>query len=141
MAHIAVHPDQVRFSGTVAEAFAAAEENVEFHCIRDAGHPVGFFKIDRAYAAKYPFAPPGALGLRAFLIDAGYQGQGIGTRACRVLPAYLHTHYPGAPSLWLTVNISNPAALRAYLKGGFEDTGQTWPHGAAGPQNILHLPL
>jgi hypothetical protein len=35
----------------------------------------------------------------------------------------------------------NPGAIRAYLKGGFTDTGEVWPHGEAGPQHVMRLAL
>lgn len=139
--HLRVAPDQIRFSGSVAEAFASNEPDVDFHAILSENTVVGFFKIDRRYPDRYPFAPLGSVGLRAFLIDLGSQGKGIGARACRALPAYLKQHYADAPSLYLTVNVINLAAIRSYRKGGFTDTGKTWPHGAAGPQHILYLPL
>ncbi|MEL6450776.1 MAG: GNAT family N-acetyltransferase [Pseudomonadota bacterium] len=139
VAHIHVHPDQIKFSGTVREAFEAAEPHVDFHAITHDGTAVGFFKIDRAYATRYPFAAPNGLGLRAFMIDAAHQGTGLGTRACAALPAYLATQYPDHGPLWLTVNFTNHAAYRAYRKGGFKDTGDIWPHGDAGPQNVLVL--
>ena len=141
VAHIRVHPDQVRFSGTVADAFAADEAGVDFHAILEGPQPVGFFKIDRLYPETYPFAQPGELGLRAFMVDAGCQGRGLASAAIRALPAYLRRHYRDAPALVLTVNLANPAAIRAYLQGGFADTGEIWPHGAAGPQQVMRLPL
>ena len=141
VAHIRVAPEQLAYSGSVAEAFEAAEEGVDFHAILEGDHPVGFFKIDRDYAARFPFVPPGGLGLRAFMIDLDRQGQGIAVRAVQLLPAYLPRHYPGAEVLYLTVNKANPGAIRAYLKGGFADIGKEWPHGDAGPQHIMKLPL
>lgn len=140
VAHIKVHPDQIKFSGTVAEAFAHAEPDVDFHAILDGDVAVGFFKIDRAYAARYPFAAPDGLGLRAFMVDAARQGTGLGTRACKLLPDHLRRHYPARSNLWLTVNFTNPAAYRAYRSGGFQDTRQFWDKGDAGPQNVLVLP-
>ena len=141
VAHVRVHPDQIKFSGTVAEAFEAAEPDVDFHGIFEGKDAVGFFKIDRTYASRYPFAAPNGLGLRAFMIDATRQGAGIGTRTCRALPSYLRAHYSDRADLWLTVNFANPAAYRAYRSGGFRDTGEIWRHGEAGPQNVLVLPL
>jgi len=141
VAHIRVHPDQIRFSGTVAEAFETDEDGVDFHAILQGRDAVGFFKIDRHYPETYPFARPGELGLRAFIVDAARQGEGLGTAAIRALPAYLRDLYPSAPAVVLSVNYSNPPAIRAYLSGGFADTGEMWPHGSAGPQHIMRLPL
>lgn len=141
VSNVTVAPEQLKFSGSVKEAFAEAEDRVDFHGIFRAELAVGFFKIDRGYADRFPFPADGDLGLRAFMVDHALQGQGIATQAVRALPGYLAKHYPDAPAIWLTVNKVNPAALRAYLKGGFEDTGDEWPHGDAGPQHILKLPL
>ena len=141
VAHLTVHPDQRRFAGTVAEAFDAPQEGVDFHAMLIEGQPVGFFKIDRTYPALHGFAEAGDLGLRAVIVDAARQGQGIGTAAMRALPAYLRGLYPQARRLWLTVNLQNPAAIASYRKGGFQDTGAIWPHGVAGPQHIMRLSL
>ncbi|QUJ75169.1 GNAT family N-acetyltransferase [Sulfitobacter albidus] len=140
VAHITVAPAQIKFSGTVAEAFETAEPGVDFHAIVEGDTPVGFFKIDRDYAQRYPFAAPDGLGLRAFLIDHAQQGRGLATRAVRALPAYLARHYI-ASTLYLTVNLVNAPAIRCYLAGGFTDTGDIWPHGDAGPQHIMRMDL
>lgn len=138
---IAVLPDQIKFSGTVAEAFGSAEEGIDFHGIWLGDQPVGFFKIDRLYHSRYPFAHDTDLGLRAFMIDAGHQGQGLARRAVEALGPYIAKHYPDATAVVLTVNMANPGAIRCYLKGGFADTGETWPHGEAGPQHIMRMDL
>lgn len=138
---VSVLPDQIKFSGTVAEAYGSAEEGIDFHGIWLGDQPVGFFKIDRLYHTRYPFAGERELGLRAFMIDANQQGQGIATRAVEALSAYIPQHYPDAQAVVLTVNMANPGAIRCYLKGGFEDTSETWPHGEAGPQHIMRMDL
>ena len=109
VAHIAVHPDQVTFSGTIQQAFDSPT--------------------------------PTALGLRTVMVDANRQGMGVGRSLCQMLPAYLAQHYPRACSLWLTVNLRNPGAVRAYVKGGFVDTGEHWLGGDAGPQHIMKMSL
>jgi len=139
--HLAVRPEQLRFSGTVAEAFADHQDSVDFHAILMVDLPVGMFRIDRGYHAVHGFAESTDLGLRSVIVDAAYQGQGLGTAAMRALPPYLQTHYPQARRLWLTVNLQNPAAIASYLKSGFQDTGAIWPHGSAGPQHIMRLML
>lgn len=141
VAHIHVAPAQVKFSGTVAQAFEANEPGVDFHAIWTEGRTTGFFKIDRAYAKSHHFARPGELGLRAFLIDRQAQGQGIATAAVRTLDTYLPRHYPDARSVVLTVNMSNPAAKACYRKGGFTDTGEIYEGGMAGPQLVMRMPL
>ncbi len=141
VAHIQVAPAQVIYSGTVQEAFEEAEPRVDFHGIQRMGQIVGFFKIDRDYFKKYSFATPMEVGLRAFMVDQRLQGQGVGTAAVAALPAYIRATYPGISAIALTVNQSNPAAYRCYAKGGFEDTGQIWTFGAAGPQNVMRMPL
>ena len=40
--HIQVQADQIRFSGTVAQAFTENEDGVEFHAILDDSRAAGF---------------------------------------------------------------------------------------------------
>ena len=141
VAQIAVVDHQQKFAGTVREAFETDEDGIDFHGILRNDVAVGFFKIDRAYATKYDFCRPGDIGLRAFIVDRDLQGRGIGTDAVTALRSYLPTCYPPAGAVVLTVNFVNPAAYRAYIKGGFTDTGHTYPHGDAGPQNVLRMLL
>lgn len=137
VSRVQVHPDQIRFSGTVAQAFEEQEEGVDFHAILNNDKAVGFFKIDRLYHETYEFARKDELGLRAFMIDRRAQGRGIATAAVAALPAYLAGLYPDRNAVVLTVNLQNPGAIRCYLKGGFTDTRSIYPHGIAGPQHIL----
>jgi len=139
VAHITIAPEHIKFAGTVREAFAADEAEVDLHGIWLGRQAVGFFKIDRGYAKRIGFVRRGELGLRAFMIDQGVQGRGVATAAVRALPAYLTTQYPDARSIALTVNMTNPAALACYLAGGFVKTGQVWPHGIAGPQHFMRM--
>ncbi len=141
VAHIAARPDQFRFAGTVAEALTEPPERFDLHEIRKDETPVGIFKIDRAYGCSYPFAGPLDLGLRAVIVDAAMQGKGVGKAAMSALRRYLADRYPEFASVMLTVNLANPAALAVYRATGFEDTGEIWPHGDAGPQHIMRLGL
>jgi len=84
VAHLQVTPAQVRYSGTVREAFEANEGGVDFHAIVLQDRAVGFFKIDRNYPARYPFARIGEIGLRAFLVDSS---PGIARLPACTLPA------------------------------------------------------
>ncbi|MEP1327172.1 GNAT family protein [Pseudophaeobacter sp.] len=144
--HIQVEADQILFSGTVAQAFAANEEGVDFHAILDQDRPdhdrpVGFFKLDWLFHQQYGFAQANELGLRAFMIDRRHQGKGVATAAVRTLKSYIPGLYPSHKAVVLTVNMQNVPAIRCYKAGGFVDTGDIYPHGMAGPQHIMRLDL
>lgn len=139
--HLAVAPEQERFSGRAADAFDAAEPGVDLHAIAEGGRVVGFFKIDRRYPETHPFAQPGDVGLRGFLIDRREQGRGLAGAAVRALGPYLAARHPEAPAVVLTVNAANPAAIACYRKGGFTKTGELWHGGRAGPQHVMRRPL
>nr|WP_233253180.1 GNAT family protein [Paracoccus binzhouensis] len=141
VAHIAVHPEQEPFCGTIAGHFAADEPDCDFHVVTRDGRAVGFFKIGRAYAARFDFARPDELGLRGVMIDAAEQGRGTGKAAMRALGSYVAGLYPHAKALVLTVNEVNPVARAVYLDAGFVDTGAFHHGGRIGPQHILRLPL
>lgn len=139
--HIAVHPDQRPFCGTVAEALADDPGRVDLHMICRDGAPVGLFKVDRGYPRDYSFASAGDLGLRAVMVDAAAQGTGVGKAAMTALHGYLPTLYSEAEAIWLTVNFRNPAARAVYLKSGFTETGEIWRGGKNGPQHVMRLAL
>nr|WP_254444281.1 MULTISPECIES: GNAT family protein [unclassified Ruegeria] len=136
-----MRPDQLKFAGTVAEALAEPADRFDLHQINAHGRAIGLFKIDRAYGTDYPFASKKDLGLRAVILDHRVQGKGYGTTAMQALRTYLPGLYPRAKTLYLTVNLANPAAIAVYRKAGFVDTGDIWPHGDAGQQHILSLAL
>lgn len=141
VARVRLAPEQIRFAGTVSEAFSAAEPKVDFHGLFLGGAAVGFYKIDHAYERTLSDPPGPLLGLRAFMIDQNWQGQGLASAAVRGFGDYLRPRYPGYDALWLTVNLKNPGAIRVYLKNGFQDSGRLYTKGPAGPQHILRLPL
>ena len=139
--NVRVAEDQVVFSGQPFEVIDNPEHDLDIHAILLNGQVVGMFRIDNSYHRTYPFARPETPGLRTFLIDQTMQGRGIATACCKQLRSYLSDHYTQATAVFLTVNLRNPAARKVYLAGGFVDTGDEWPHGEAGPQNILKLDL
>lgn len=146
VAHIAPYPDQVPFAGTVEAILKEPPDRFDLHQILSTdqtGHttPVGVFKIDRSYHVSFPFAPASDIGLRALIIDARAQGAGVGTAAMQGLASHLAPLYPDATYVYLTVNFRNLTALSVYRRAGFENTGETWPFGACGPQAIMRLPL
>ena len=99
---------------------------------------IGFYRLDRAPNAVTgrPLAQP-HLGLRAFLIDHRRQGRGLGTRAVRACCDDAGRRHPRHRLLALTVNCRNHAAVATYRRAGFEDSGELFHGGAAGPQHLL----
>lgn len=138
---VQVRDDQVVFSGQPSDVIDLALPQLDIHVILDGDHPVGMFRIDHAYHTHHIFAEDVSVGLRTFVIDQNAQGRGIAKLVCAALKAYLHTQYPHIRSVFLTVNLRNPAARYVYLHGGFIDTGAQFMNGLAGPQNILKLTL
>ncbi|KKA45890.1 GNAT family N-acetyltransferase [Salinivibrio sp. KP-1] len=139
--HVSLHDQQVKFAGTADEFLTETSETIHRHVIKRAGKIVGFFKLDTDYASQYDFCPPKMLGLRMFVVDARYQGQGLGTGAVKALLKYLPVDYRDFDWVYLTVNCRNPAAKACYQKGGFTDTGELYWGGAAGPQHIMYAAI
>lgn len=138
---LSVGDDQVRYVGTTLGLKERACETSHYHFIFQDNQVVGFFNIDTVYDQTYEFAEPGELGLRAFFIDKRFQGKGLGKASAKALKGYLAKVYSDRPSIALTVNCKNPAAYRAYLLGGFADTGELYHGGKAGPQHIMRMAI
>ena len=141
VAHVAVHPGQEAFCGTIGEHFSNLQPHFDFHAILRDEIVVGFFKTDRDFAASYPFARADEIGLRGVMIDAREQGKGTGKAAMAALPAYVAGLYPQARGLVLSVNITNPAARAVYLAAGFRDEGELFHGGKLSAQHVLRLDL
>lgn len=109
--------------------------------ILQGGVPVGLFVLSVGRNRdKYLNVPdPDGVALGALSLDAGVQGQGIGTRAMGLLPDFVARHFPQAKHVLLVVNQCNPAAKRVYEKSGFQVTGER--QGEKGPQWIMQLKL
>lgn len=84
IAHLDLPPQQRFWAGQPSEILP---DPGPFDCyaICQEERIVGFFRIDRDYACGHPFARPGELGLRAFMIAATDQGRSLGTAAMRAL--------------------------------------------------------
>lgn len=138
---LSVGDDQIHYVGTVQRLLDKACGTSHYHIILHDDQIVGFFNIDTVYDQTYEFTVPGELGLRAFFIDKRYQGKGLGKASAKVLKNYLAEAYSDHPSIALTVNCKNPGAYKAYLHGGFTDTGELYHGGKAGPQHIMRMPI
>jgi GNAT superfamily N-acetyltransferase len=104
--------------------------------------PVGYYRIEPTArsVAGHDFDVP-ALGLRAFFIDARWQGRGLGSRVLMMIFADLARRRPSARLLVLAVSRDNHAARRLYLRAGFTDSGELYHGGHSGPQHLLLRPL
>lgn len=102
------------------------------------GQVIGFYRLDRAPNAVTgrALAQP-HLGLRAFLVDHRQQGRGLGTLAVRACCDDAARRHPRHRLLALTVNCRNHAAIATYRRAGFEDSGELFHGGDAGPQHLL----
>jgi GNAT superfamily N-acetyltransferase len=143
VAHLTVAPGQEDFVRNGAYAASETDAAVDLYAVEQDGAVVGMFKLDRAYAdaPRHDFAQAGDLGLRGVLVDAAWQGKGIGRALLAALPDLVRRRYPQARRLVLTVNCRNHVARSAYLAAGWLQDDRLYLAGDAGPQNILWLPL
>lgn len=142
---IALPPDQEIFAGSLDEVFGRLNETEAmgleqgFAVISPQNEVVGFFVL-REGLRRPPWAPPGAVTLHNFRVRPGMQGQGIGRRCIALLEHWFGRERPAQPQLMLAVNARNVAAISAYGKIGFVDTGARHEEGY-GPQYIFAKPL
>lgn len=139
-----VSTDQYRFVGDTAFNLGDSlrDPMSEAMAVYADDRVVGFYRLDfapNAVAGRPMHAP--SVGLRAFVIDQGEQGRGHGARAMAACCADLRLRHPDRALLVLTVNCSNHAAVAAYRKAGFVETGELYHGGSAGPQHLMFHPL
>lgn len=137
---LGVAAEQRPYVGVIADLLSGAD-----HCgdgdtltFRRGTDYVGYCRLD-AHArsvAGHDFDVP-ARGLRGFFIDARWQGRGLGGQAMQALLAWLVAQDPATRLLVLTVNCRNDAALALYRRAGFQDSGELYHGGRAGPQHLL----
>jgi RimJ/RimL family protein N-acetyltransferase len=136
-------PEQEPFSGAARDTLPAAEltpGRVGVVALAD-GVPFGFLMLDVGPEVRVYAPGDGVVGVRGVYVDAASQGRGLGTEMLRALPPFARERYPDATHLALTVNTSNPRAIRVYLRSGFTDTGRFYHGGRLGPQHVLELAL
>ena len=99
---------------------------------------VGFYRLDFApnTVAGRDLGEP-TLGVRGMLIDCDVQGRGYGTLALQACCEDAGRRHPDRRLLVLAVHCGNHAAIAAYLRSGFRDTGERLPGGPAGPQQLM----
>lgn len=139
-----VAPEQLQFVGDTAYNLEQTrlDPNSEAMAVLAGERVVGFYRLDFSVAAIAGRAlDEPSVGLRAYVIDQREQGRGYGSAAMRACVEDLRLRYPERRLLALTVNVRNRAAIAAYLKAGFHDTGELYHGGAAGPQHLMLLRL
>lgn len=136
---LAPAPGQEVFSGVAADTLPEAErdpQRVPYVIVTPRGGPAGFFVLD---AGESPADPSAGLTLRAFFVDARFQGQGVAGRALAGLSRTIRCHHRDVQRAMLTVNCRNTVAYALYLRHGWVDTGDLYLGGDAGPQRVLTL--
>jgi diamine N-acetyltransferase len=114
-----VSQEQERFVATNAESIAEAYFSPDiawFRAIYADNKPVGFLMLeDNAAAAQYY--------LWRFMVDARYQGRGIGQKALELLFEYVKTR-PGANVLYTSCVPGEESPGPFYERVGFVYTGE-----------------
>jgi len=133
-----VKPEQAEFTvGKVLDVVSQLNQHEHPHLIFLDDSVVGFFILDLGYSEAYEFSSSEAIGVRALMVDQRYQGKGIASTAISLLPEFIRKNHPESKMIQLTVNCRNKAAYECYLKCGFQDTGELYLGGPAGPQHIM----
>ena len=111
-----VKDNQKNYIETTAECLAEAEIYREFH-------PVGLYWQNQliGFAMYGYFANEGTNGrvwLDRFMIDASFQGKGLGKKMLAYLIAYIKTEF-SCNEIYLSIYKNNKNALSLYLNMGF----------------------
>ena len=140
MLGLGVRAEQGAWVGSMADVLAdlAHCPNSESMSIWHRHCVVGHYRIDldARSIAGFEFAIP-TLGLRAFFIDARWQGQGLGRAALEAMIPDLIARHPGVRQLALCVSADNRVARRLYLHTGFVDRGELYHDGRGHAQHLL----
>lgn len=136
-----VKPCQQIFSGKATDFAGKMEDGIRMHVIENNGQVVGVFRVDQQFQYSFTFASFDTPGVGDFIVDEESQGQGIGTQTCRLLSQYLPEFHPRARGVYLLVNTRNLGAYKAFVRGGFMDSGEQYSRGPTGPQHVLYMPF
>lgn len=126
---------------SVIEAFAVREDGytaLPFGLYED-GRPVGFLMLGYGTIGDEdePSVAQGNYCIWRLMIDARFQGQGLGTRAVEAALDYIRTWPCGkAGYCWLSYDPENTAAKTLYARMGFRENGET-----DGDETVAVLPL
>ncbi|MFT9598550.1 GNAT family N-acetyltransferase [Mesobacillus sp.] len=134
--------EQQRYTALPVDALQICESEPDRHPIVILyGHqPAGFFVLHGWEGVKDFSDNNDALLLRAYSINAEYQGKGIASQSIKLLSPYVREHFPDVNEIILAVNHANIVAQTVYKKGGFVDKGIT-AMGRKGEMFIYHLDI
>jgi GNAT superfamily N-acetyltransferase len=137
-------PEQELFAGVVDAIF----DDLQNSQYPDLEHPfaivvlekrAGFF-ILREEEALPDWAPRGVVTLHSFRVCRTCQGKGYGRAGADLAISWVRQNRPDVRQLMLAVNARNVLAKSAYLKMGFNDTGEIF-RGPVGHQHILSVEI
>jgi GNAT superfamily N-acetyltransferase len=144
VAEMAVGADQTDFVGDPLRMMLISleEESRSPYVIEANGVGVGVLTLQSGAARLAGWQDDdSAWLLRGFLIDSKSQGQGLGALAAKAAVGEARKltarQGGGQAGVVLSVNERNPAAITAYAKAGFVDSGR-YLGGNSGPQRIMY---
>ncbi len=118
--------EQLRYTAMPAECIALATSD---DCrlpvlVIEEDKLVTFFVLHHGEGINTYTTNKQAILIRAFSTDYREQGKGYAKKALRLLPAFIHSHFPYMSEIILAVNVKNDAAQSLYKNCGFIDEGQ-----------------
>lgn len=132
--------EQQRYTALPVDALQKCESEPDRHpiVILYGNQPVGFFVLHGWEGVKDFSENKEAILLRAYSINAEYQGKGIASQSIRLLRSFVKEHFPEVNEIILAVNHANIVAQTVYKKGGFVDKGIR-AMGSQGEMFIYHF--
>lgn len=117
---------QLKFSGDPLDCLQdCAHDDERYPIVIRAGEEIaGFFVLHGWGGVKAYSDNQNALLLRAFSVNSTFQGQGIATKALKLLDSFVSENFPSTNEIILAVNQKNSIAQHVYLKTGFRDMGK-----------------
>ncbi|MBT2642476.1 GNAT family N-acetyltransferase [Bacillus sp. ISL-41] len=142
LSNYSLSEEQQRYTALPVDALQKCESEPDRHpiVILYGSQPAGFFVLHGWEGVKDFSENKEAILLRAYSINAEYQGKGIGSKSIKLLSPFVKKHFPKVNEVILAVNHANVVAQNVYKKGGFVDKGIT-AMGREGEMFLYHLEL
>lgn len=142
LANYQLNEEQKRYTALPFDALEKCDIDRDRHpVVIHYGNEVGGFFVLHGWGGVKQFSEnQDAILLRAYSVNASFQGRGIASNSMSLLPSFVREHFPSKNEIILAVNHSNKIAQHVYLKGGFKDKGNR-AMGREGEMFILHMDL